>query len=471
MPKFLKEVFICYTSRYTSRMSVEVSRDELKRALEELKKAEKTIAEHKRNAQSGGAEWRGTWDNGHWCGHNSTDLNRIYTSLYSRVQKAQEKVEQLRYKVDPYRRDIDAKIKKLMEQRKAGSMDVAKFNPTLDRLVLVIQRKMNYSDEAGKESLCDCKHFYGGRKVRCNCIVDDIGFLSLSEDNEELLKNKRVCFIGDHHTRGGNNWGKPVRGPIKTGKGHLIIEREWVREGKNLFQRCEHYHQRPSGWIYEPRDIVPCDCIKRDGFHNVNPENIYIKNDYYILRSNELPIRVSRSYEITGVTPQGSDTIRCNCIHTTNVKGCEKGDFSEKCDCQATGELSEKLKKFDARGLVEKKFYSTNLNAKITISRVTSGLIPHPQGHSCRHERDDGGSMECDCIPLFNKYTVDKFEDVVYELSEDMKKRQAAGRVILANDGNLQIGGFFKCVFFPGSEASSHSQNATPYDDDKYVVF
>jgi len=131
------------------------------------------------------------------------------------------------------------------------------------------------------------------------------------------------------------------------------------------------------------------------------------------------------------------------------------------------------LKKFDSRGLVEKKFYGENLNAmaKITISRETRGLIPHPQGHSCRHEREDGGSMKCDCIPLFNKHTVEKFEDVVYELSEDMKKRQAAGRVSLADDGKLQVGGFFKHVFYPSSsDTRSYNQKATPYDDDKYVV-
>jgi predicted neutral ceramidase superfamily lipid hydrolase len=79
--------------------------------------------------------------------------------------------------------------------------------------------------------------------------------------------------------------------------------------------------------------------------------------------------------------------------------------------------------------------------------------------------------MDYDCIPLFNKYDVEKIEDVVYELSDDMKKRQAAGRVILVDDGKLQIGGFFRHVFFPSSGVGSYTQKATPYDDDKYVIW
>jgi len=460
----------------------EVHRAELQRAREELKKAEKAMADHKRNARGGGAEWRGSWDNGHWCGHNSTDLNKIYTNLYIKLGKANENIEKALYKVDPYRRDLDSTIERLKEQRKRtydyDSKDTAHFDPLFDRLVMVIQRKMDYAAKAGKyeESLCICTHYFQGLIVPCDCVADELGFLSLSDANEELLKNKRVCFIGNEHNITGSNWGKPVRGPVKLGKpgkGYLRIERKWVKEGKNLFQRCEHYHQRPSGWIHEPRDMVPCDCIKREGFLYVNPENIWVKNAYYILESH-LPITISRQYKITGVTHQGSDTLGFECNHYTRIEGCSPGDFSEQCDCQATGELSEKMKKFDSRGLVEKNFYGKKLNAmsKITISRETRGLIPHPQGHSCRHEREDGGSMGCDCIPLFNKHTVEKFEDVVYELSEDMKKRQAAGRVILADDGKLQIGGFFRHAFFPSLSSNTIAiEKATPYDDDKYVVF
>jgi hypothetical protein len=52
-----------------------------------------------------------------------------------------------------------------------------------------------------------------------------------------------------------------------------------------------------------------------------------------------------------------------------------------------------------------------------------------------------------------------------------MKKRQAAGRVILVDDGKLTIGGFFKNVFFSSSSSSTIAEaKATPYDDDKYVV-
>jgi hypothetical protein len=450
------------------------SRVELQRARDELKKAEQAMAAHKRNIQAGGAEWRGTWDNGHWCGHNSTELNRIYTNLYNKVQAATHKIEQALYKVDPYRRDLDSTIDRMKEQRKTAGCK-AHFNSLFDQLVVVIQRKMDYKANAGpyEESLCICTHYFQGRIVPCDCIADELGFLSLSDANEERLKNKRVCFVGDQHNYTGPNWGKPVRGPMKPGKGRLHIERKWVKEGKNLFQRCEHYHQRPSGWIHEPRDMVPCDCIKRDGLLDVNPENLWVKNAYYRIDS-KLPITISRQYKITGVSHQGSDTLGFECNHYTYIEGCPPSEFSEQCDCQATGELSEKLKKFDSRGLVEKRFYGKKLNAmsKITISRETCGLIPHPQGHSCRHERADGGSMECDCIPLFNKYDVEKIEDVVYELSDDMKKRHAAGRVILADDGKLQIGGFFKYVFFPSSSLGSntHTQKATPYDDDKYVV-
>ena len=262
--------------------------------------------------------------------------------------------------------------------------------------------------------------------------------------------------------------GKPVRGPVKPGKGHLYIKRKWVKEGKNLSEKCIHYFQHQD----EPQDIVPCDCIKREGLLDVNPENIWIKNSYCLVDS-KLPITISRQYEITGVSYQGSDNLGFKCTHYTNIEGCVPGDFCEQCDCYATGELSEKLKKFDARGLVEKRFFGEKFNAmsKITISRVTRGLIPHPEGHSCLHERDDGGSMECDCIPTFNKFTVEKLEDVVYELSEDMKKRQAAGRVILVDDGKLQIGGFFMHVLLPSSGVDSYTQKATPYDDDKYVIW
>jgi hypothetical protein len=448
----------------------DVYRAELQRAREELKKAEQAMAAHKRNAQGGGAEWRGTWDNGHWRGHNSTDLNKMYTNLYIKVQTATNNVEQALYKVDPYRHDLDSTIDRLKEQRKTAG-DKAIFDPLLDRLVLVIQRKMDYTTNAGpyEESLCICTHYFQGRKVPCDCMADELGFLSLSDANEERLKNKRVCFVGKKHIITGPNWGKPVRGPVKPGKGLLCIERTWVKEEKNLVQRCEHYHKLSS---HDLREMVPCDCIKRKGLFDVNPENIWVKNSYYMIYSN-LPITISRQYKITGVSHQGSDTLGFDCNHYIRIEGCAPGDFCEQCDCYATGELSEKLKKFDAIGLVEKRFFGEKFNAmsKITISRETRGLIPHPQGHSCRHERDDGGSMECDCIPLFNKHTVEKLEDVVYELSEDMKKRQAAGRVTLADDGKLQIGGFFRHVFFPSSGVGSYTPKATPYDDDKYVIW
>lgn len=449
----------------------DVHRAELQRAREELKKAEQAMAAHKRNAQGGGAEWCGSWANGHWRGHNSNDLNKMYTNLYIKVQKANEKVELALNKVDPYRRDLDSIIDRLKEQRKTAG-DKANFDPLCDLLVMVICRKMDNTAKAGgagkyEESLCICTHYFQGRKVPCDCVADELGFLSLSDANEERLKNKRVCFVGDNHSMSGPNWGKPVRGPVKPGKGYLRIERRWVKEGKNLFEKCEHY----TNLRIESREMVSCDCIKREGFLDVNPDNIWIKNQYYMVESQK-PITISRQYKVTGVSHQGSDTLGFECNHYTRIEGCTSGDFSEQCDCQATGELSEKLKKFDSRGLVEKNFYGKKLNAmsKITITRETRGLIPHPQGHSCRHERDDGGSMECDCIPLFNKFTVEKLEDMVYELSEDMKKRHAAGRVILANDGKLQIGGFFKHVFFPSSGVGSYTQKATPYDDDKYVV-
>jgi len=454
----------------------DVYRAELQRAREELKKAEQAMAEHKRNAQGGGAEWRETWDNGnlrgHWCGHNSVDLNKIYNNLYIKVQKANEKVEQALNKAYPYRHDLDPIIDRMKEQRKTAGCK-AHFNPIFDMLVMVIQREMNYKAKAAnagkcEESLCICTHYFQSRKVPCDCIADEIGFLSLSDANEERLKNKRVCFVGNKHNISGPNLGKPVRGPVKPGKGHLYIERKWVKEGKNLSEKCIHYFQHQD----EPQDIVPCDCIKREGLLDVNPENIWIKNSYYLIYS-KLPITISRQYEITGVSYQGSDNLGFKCTHYTNIEGCVPGDFCEQCDCYATGELSEKLKKFDARGLVEKRFFGEKFNAmsKITISRETCGLIPHPQGHSCRHERDDGGSMECDCIPTFNKFTVETLDDVVYELSEDMKKRQAAGRVILAHDGKLHIGGMCKHVFIPSSGVDSYTQKATPYDDDKYVVY
>jgi hypothetical protein len=53
---------------------------------------------------------------------------------------------------------------------------------------------------------------------------------------------------------------------------------------------------------------------------------------------------------------------------------------------------------------------------------------------------------------------------VVYELSEDMQKRQAAGRVVLAYKGKLQVGGFFKHAFFPSLGGESYTQKAKPYD-------
>lgn len=452
----------------------ESDRANVQRARDELKKATAALEQHKRNALGGGAEWRGTWDNGHWCGHNSVDLNKIYTTLYNKVGKAKEKVEQALNKVDPYRRDLDAEVERLKAQRKAAGKDAgARFAGLLDLLVVVILRLVNYDAHAGKykESLVRCTHYFQGREVPCDCVQDELGFLSLSATNEERLANKRVCFVGAYESMGGPNWGKPVRGPVKPGKGHLRISRTWVKEGKNLFERCDHYHQRPSGWIDEPRDMVPCDCTKRDGFLHVNPDNLWVKNGYYMLESHS-PITISRQYKVVGLSYQGSDILGFECNHYTHIEGCAPGDFSERCDCRATGELSDKLKKFDSRGLVEKKFYGQKLNAmaKITITRETRGLFPHPQGHTCRHERDDGGSMECDCIPLFNKHTVEKFEDVVYELSEDMKKRQEAGRVILADGGKLQVGGFFKHVFFPGSGGESYTQKATPYDDDTHVV-
>jgi hypothetical protein len=392
------------------------------------------------------------------------------------VQKANEKVEKALNKAYPYRHDLDPIIDCLNQRRKTAGDEInarANFNPLFDRLVMVIYRKMNYKAKAAnagkyEESLCICTHYFQGHKVPCDCIADDIGFLSLSDANEERLKNKRVCFVGNEHNISGPNRGKPVRGPVKPGKGYLYIERKWVKEGKNLSEKCIHYFQHQD----EPQDIVPCDCIKREGLLDVNPENIWIKNSYCLVDS-KLPITISRQYKITGVSHQGSDTLGFDCNHYIRIEGCAPGDFCEQCDCYATGELSEKLKKFDARGLVEKRFFGENLNAmsKITISRETRGLIPHPQGHSCRHERDDGGSMECDCIPTFNKFTVETLDDVVYELSEDMKKRQAAGRVTLVDDGKLQIGGFFRHVLFPSSGVGSYTQKATPYDDDKYVIW
>lgn len=453
-------------------MSV-VHRAELQSAQDELKKAKENMANHKRISQGSGAEWRGTWDSGHWCGPNSFVLNKQYSALYNKVGKAQEKVEQAMYNVDPYRRDLDSTIDRLKERRKTASDSHSKavFDALLDRLVMVIFRKMNYPDCSAKageyvyeETLCICTHYFQGRKVPCDCVADEIGFLSLSDANEERLKNKRICFIGDYETMGGSNFGKPVRGPIKPGKSHLRIDREWVKKDKKLFQECTHYHRCPSGVVDEPSEMVPCDCIKSEGFLYVNPENIWIKNAYYIVKT-ELPITISRTYVITGVSYQGSDTMGFECTHYTNIEGCTPGDFSEKCDCLATGELSEKLKKFDALGLVEKSFHGQKLNAmsKITIRRETRGLIPHPRFHSCRHEREDGGSMDCDCNPAFNKHFVEKFEDVVYELSEDMQKRQAVGRVILVDNGKLQIGGFLKHAFFP--DASAGSYKATPYDD------
>ena len=437
----------------------------LQLAREKLKKAEQAMADHKRNAKGGGAVWRGTWDNGHWVGSNSTDLNKQYTTLYIKVQKAQEEVEQALNIVDPYRRDLDSTIERLKQQCKRGSISL---DPLFDRLVMVISRETGYTNKEDPNSptVCKCTHCLQGREVRCDCVPDEIGFLSLSATNEERLKNKRVCFIGESYSMTGPNWGKPIRGPIKPVY-HLHINRKWVKEGKNLFQQCEHYHKRPSGLVDEPKEIVPCDCIKREGFLNVNPDVPRIKNAYYTINS-DLPITISRNYKITGVSTQGTDTFGFECRHYIEIDGCTPGDFSEQCDCQANGELSEKLKKFDSRGFVAKKFYNATLNAmsKITISRETRGLIPHPQGHSCLHTREDGGNMECDCIPLFNERTVENFEEVVYELSDAMKKRQAAGRVILVDDGKLTIGGFFKNVFFPDSKKAT----ATPYDDDKYVV-
>jgi hypothetical protein len=449
-------------------------RAELHRTREELKKAEKAMADHKRNAHGGGAEWCGTWDKGHWRGHNSADLNKIYTTLYIKVEKALENVEKALYKVDPFRRDLDSTIEHLKEQRKnaSDSKDNACFHPLLDRLVMVIQRKRDYEAKAGKyhECLCKCTHYFQSGIVPCDCVADKIGFLSLSDVNEERLKNKRLCFIGDYYSLSGSNYGKPVRGPVKPCNGILHIDRKWVKVGTNIVQRCEHYHLPYSGLIHEPREMVPCDCIKKQRFLNENPENIWIKNAYYILES-DLPITILREYNITGVSYQGSDTLGFECNHYTQIEGCTTGDFNEQCDCQATGELSEKMKKFDSLGLVQKKFDGKHLNAmsKITITRETRGLIPHPQGHICRHEREDGGIMECDCILLFNKHAVEKFEDVMYELSDDMKRRQAAGRVILADCGKLQVGGFFKHVFFPGL-ISGKIERAKPYDDDKYVV-
>jgi hypothetical protein len=449
-------------------MQNQAAQMEVQRARDEIKNAEKAMATHKRYAQGGGAEWRGTWDNGHWHGDNSFDLNKIYTNLYIKVGKAYEKLEQALNKVDPYRHDRDVEIERLKERRKqAGKEAGAHFDSLLDRLVMVILRNKDYNANAGKylESLVSCTHYFQGRTVACDCVADELGFLSLSVDNKERLKNKRVCFIGEYHSTSGPNYGHPVCGPIKPYKGYLHIAREWFKEGKNLNQRCEHYHQRPSGWIDEPRDMVPCDCIKQGGSLNVNPDNIWIKNHYYGLESHD-PITISRQYKVIGVSHQGADILGFECNHYTRISGCEPDDFSLRCDCMATGELSNKMKKFDARGLVEKNYYGEKLNAtsNITISRETRGLIPHPQGHSCRHVRDDGGTMECDCIPLFNKHTVENFEDVVYELSEDMQKRQAAGRVDLAYKGKLQVGGFFKQVFFPSLGGESYTQKATPYD-------
>lgn len=384
---------------------------------------------------------------------------------------------------DPYRRDLDSTIESLKERRKSASDHNSKavFDPQLDSLVMVIYRIMDSQDYREpdfkyKESLCNCTHYFQGCTVPCDCVADELGFLSLSNANEERLKNKRICFIGEYEATSGPNWGKPVRGPIKPGKGILHIARKWINEkceGTKLFQECEHYHRCPSSGVDEPHEmvlvLVPCDCIKREGFLYVNPENIWIKNAYYIINS-ELPITILRQYNITGVSYQGSDTMGFTCNHYTCIEGCTPGDFSEHCDCQATGELSEKLKEFDALGLVEKSFHGQKLNAmsKITIRRETRGFIPHQQGYSCLHEREDGESMECDCIPLFNKHAVEKSEDMVYELSEDMKTRQAIGRVILADGGKLQIGG----LRIPSVKAGAYTKyhRETPYDNDKYVV-
>ena len=448
----------------------------LQLAREELKRAEDAMSAHKRNAKGSGAEWRGTLDNGHWFGSNSMDLNKLYAKLYNKVQTTKEKVEQAMNKVDPYRRDLDSTIERLKEQRKreSNSQDNALFNPQFDLLVMVIHRNLEYTNKEDKSSpiVCECTHYFQGRKVPCDCVVDEIGFLSLSDTNEERLKNNRVCFIGDSYSMTGSNWGKPLRGSVKPGIYILRIKRTWVKEGKTIDQKCEHYHRRPSGLIDEPKDIVPCDCIKKKSFYDVNPDNIYVKNGYYTIDSN-LPMTILRQYKPIGVSCQGSDIFKFECRHYIHIEGCAPEDFSELCDCQATGELSGKLNKFDSCGFVEKKFCGEKLNAmsKISICRQTRGLIPHPQGHSCRHTREDSGIMECDCIPLFNIHAVDKFEDVVYELSEDMKKRQAAGRVILVDDGKLTIGGFFTGVFFPSSSLSTIAEKkATPYDDDKYVV-
>lgn len=450
---------------------------ELQRIQGELKKANNALQEHKRNAKGGGAEWRGNWDTGHWFGHNSTDLNRTYRSLYNKVAKAHEQVESVMYMIDPYRRDLDTTIQDLKVQRKRADADYKckpYFDPIFDKLVMVISRKINYEKGTSNkyvESLCVCNHYFQGRKVPCDCIPDEIGFLSLSDANEERLKNKRVCFVGDSVGSVIND-GKPVRGPTKPGKGLLRIARNWKKECNKLIQVCVHYHIQPSDWEDEPKHMVVCDCIKEKGFKRINPINNYIKNDYYLLDSR-MPITISRNYLVNGVSSQGSDTFGFECRHNFNIKDCTLDEFSKQCDCNASGELSEKLQKFETCGLVEKKFYGSKLNsmANIIITRETRGLLPHPQGHRCRHEREDGYNMVCDCIPLFNKDTVENFEDVVYELSEDMKKRQAAGRVKLAYDGKLQIGGFYRHVFFPNSDINSYTpKKQTPYDDDKYIV-
>ena len=444
-------------------------------ARDNLKKAEAVMAAHKRNAHGGGAEWRGNWDNGHWYGHNSADLNRIYTNLYIKIQQAIEKLEQALDKADPYRKDLDKIILNLINRRKNSSCSDIKFDPLLDRLVMIICRQRIENSDHDAETLYSCKHYFQGRKVPCDCVADDIGFLTLSPDNEERLAHKRLCFIGDHNSWSGANWGKPVRGPIKAGKADLYIHRIWVKKDKQLVQECQHYFM--PRWNSE-KEYVPCDCIrdklnKQPGFLKLNPDNIWIKNCYYRL-NERAPITISRHYSVSGIDHCGSDTFKTTCIHIISIEGCNPGDFSDCCDCYANGELSEKMKKFDTKGLIEKQFTGNKLNAmsKITITRETRGLIPHPAGHNCRHIREDGGTMDCDCIPLFrNKESLtDKaYDEVLYELSDDMKKRHEVGRVVLVKEGKIVIGGFFKHVFM--SSCASEERKPTPYDDDKYVVY
>lgn len=196
-----------------------ITEDEKKTAKVQL--GQKTVELRKRSAafeswlstqtMGGDVEIRGSGSSAHFAGQNSSVLNREWTKRYQTVNKLEVEVEQLKNRIDPYRkqrqerefleRERDNESKKLQYSAMFGDRrESEKFQKKLDKLkeqlADIKYTKLTINQlcvgtfiskaASGYPENIRCYHIVGDEYVECDCTRGIDGTLTISEKSTVL---------------------------------------------------------------------------------------------------------------------------------------------------------------------------------------------------------------------------------------------------------------------------------------------